>query len=146
MVKLGSEQRKRKMHAGATLKGTEEQKLWEKGTSQGKNKTCSDQLQRILHGQAQQEKFKTTCASFSKTLQYKRTLNRTRVLYLLAPVLYRRTWQTLEVEFLASNNFTLKEKLMMNIDETMTTAYAIIMYKGNREEWYLLDHSYIHSK
>lgn len=132
------------MHAGATHKQIGEQKFGEKGTSQAKNKTCSHQLQRILHGQAQQEKVKAGCASFSEKLRYKRTLKRIRVLYLLAPVLYRRNWQTLEVEFLANTNSTLKEKLMMNIHMTMTTTYAIIMYSSNRQDWYLLDHSSIH--
>lgn len=144
MMKLGSEERRKKNTPGATHTQIREQKFGEKGTSQAKNKTCSDQLQRILHGQAQQEKVKAGCASFSEKLQYKRTLKRIRVLYLLAPVLYRRNWQTLEVEFLANNNSTLKEKLMMNIHMTMTTTSAIIMYSSNRQDWYLLDHSYIH--
>lgn len=46
------------MQTRATPRGIGEEKFWEKGTPQGQNKTCSDQLQVILHGWAQEERLK----------------------------------------------------------------------------------------
>ena len=57
MIKLGSEQRKRKMHARATPKGMGEQKLWEKNPT-ARNKTCSDQLQRTLQARHSKKRLK----------------------------------------------------------------------------------------
>lgn len=49
------------MHIRATPRGMGER------DPTGRNKTRSDQLQRILHGSAQWEKVKITCASPGKT-------------------------------------------------------------------------------
>lgn len=61
------------MHTRATPKEVGDQKLLEKETPQGKNKTRSGQLQRILHGWAQWEKVKITRASLSKTQYTQKT-------------------------------------------------------------------------
>jgi hypothetical protein len=64
---------KKKYIPRTTPKEAGEHKLWEKGTPQGKNKTCSDWLQRVLHGWAQWEKVKITHASLSETQEQKDT-------------------------------------------------------------------------
>lgn len=120
MLKLGSEQRKRRnAYKSNPQRGRRSEVVGERDPT-GKDKTRSDQLQRILHGWAQQEKVKITCVSLSK-IQYtqkntknKKPTNRTSILYFPEPVLYRRTLQTLGIEFLTNNNFALMGKLMMN--------------------------------